>query len=107
MPRNKLSDRKQNKDYSLSIQQHSFQIGENSLNSTSRQLRNENQISAGGFGFASKQGSDMRVEHLEGTFLQFEQNGKKLLDMSKQIVGSKSPRPILVADDAKFGFLKK
>jgi len=49
----------------------------------------------------------MRVEHLEGTFLQFEQNGKKLLDMSKQIVASRSPRPILIAEDGKFGLLKK
>lgn len=77
------------------------------MNSTSRQLRNENQGSTGAFNLASKHGSDMRVEHLEGTFLQFEQNGKRLLDMSKSIVGSKSPRPVMVAEDGKFGLLKK
>lgn len=82
-------------------------IGENSLNSTSRAFKNENQASIGGLNLNQKHGSDMRVEHLEGTFLQFEQNGKKLLDMSKQIVQSRSPRPIMVTEESRFGLLKK
>ena len=45
-------------------------------------MRDDPQLSSTAH-IVSKYGSDMKIEHLEGTFLQFEKNGKKLIDVSK------------------------